>query len=273
MIKELNIQMKQISKINWTKYDRIALVDTQPGSGNNVLPKNIKCHLVFDHHPPRKKLKAELSFIQPELGVLSTLLIEFLNAMDIEIPSDLATALVYAINSESQNLNREVHKRDMDAYLYVYIRSNLKKLGKIMRPQLPRQYFLSVANTLKKAETYRNLVTAHLGEVNSAEIVSEMADFLVRHERISWSFCSGRLKDRLIISLRSRNPKAEAGKLVQKLVDNTKTVGGHGLSAGGFIEIGGMNKNDIEIIENMLSKKFAGLQNYNNPEWKPLLNA
>ncbi len=272
MIKELNIQMKQIGKINWSKYDRVALVDTQPGSGNNVLPENIKCSLVLDHHPPRKKRKSDLSFIHPELGALSTMLIEWLNIMDIEIPSDLATALVYAINSESQNLNREVHKRDINAYLQVFVRANLKKLGRIMTPQLPRQYFLSVAKTLQKAVTYRNLVVAHLGDVTSAEIISEMADFLVRHDRISWSFCTGRLKNRLIISLRSRLSKSEAGKMVQKLVKNSRTVGGHGMSAGGYIDITGKNKNDLEIIENTMSKTFAKLNNYDNPEWKALLN-
>jgi hypothetical protein len=140
-----------------------------------------------------------------------------------------------------------------------------------MSPPLPRQYFMSVAKTLQKAVTYRNLVTAHLGEVKAAEIVSEMADFLVRHERISWSFCTGRIKNRLIISLRSTNSKAEAGLLVQKLVKNSKNVGGHGMSAGGFIDINGMNQNDLQIIENKMSKAFAELQNYSNPEWKSLI--
>jgi nanoRNase/pAp phosphatase (c-di-AMP/oligoRNAs hydrolase) len=272
MIKELNIQMKQIAKINWVKYDRIALVDTQPGSGNNALPDDVKCHLVLDHHPARKMRKTEMSFIQPELGVLSSMLIEWLRVLEIEISSDLATALVYAINSESQNLNREVNKRDMDAYLHVYVRSNLKKLGRIMTPRLPRQYFISVAKTLQKAVTYKNLVTAHLGDVKSVEIVSEMADFLVRQERISWSLCTGRIKNRLIISLRSTNSKAEAGLFVQKLVKNSKNVGGHGMSAGGFIDINGLTQNDLEILENKMSKAFAELHNSTNPEWKSLIN-
>ncbi|MEJ2055905.1 MAG: DHH family phosphoesterase, partial [Calditrichaceae bacterium] len=186
--------------------------------------------------------------------------------------SDLATALVYAISSESQNLSREVNKRDLDAYLYVYVRANLKKLAQIVLPSLPRQYYVSVAKTLRKAETYRNLICAHLGEVAAPEIVSEMADFLVRHERISWSFCTGRIKDKIILSLRSANPKAQAGRLIQKLVDNTHTVGGHGLYAGGFIDIGRLKDKDLNILENQMTKKFAELHNYKNPQWKPLLN-
>jgi len=273
MVKELKIYLKQIAKINWKKYDRIALVDTQPGSGNNILPDKLKCHLVFDHHPGQKnkKNKADLTLIDPDLGVLATMLIEWLKFLEIEIPPDLATALVYAINSESQHLNREVNQRDIDAYLHVYVRSNLRKLAHIMMPPLPRQYFISVARTLQEAETYRNLIQAHLGEIDSADIVPEMADFLVRHTRISWSLCTGRIKNRLIISLRSRNSKAEAGELVRKLVKNSKTVGGHGMFAGGFVDITGMKQNDIEILENQLSKEFAKFLNYDNPEWKTLL--
>jgi hypothetical protein len=48
-------------------------------------------------------------------------------------------------------------------------------------------------------------------------------------------------------------------------------VGGHGMYVCGFIDINGRNNNDLEIIENTLSKNFAKLQNYNSPEWKPLL--
>lgn len=272
MVKLLNIHMKQIARINWSKYDRIAMVDTQPDSGNNVLPADIKCDLVLDHHRPVRKVKSRLSFITPQLGVLATMLIEWLYTIEAEISADLATALVYAISSESQNLKRDVNRRDIDAYLYVYVRANLRKLAQIILPPLPRPYFVSVAQTLQKAKTYRNLICVHLGDITSVEIVPEMADFLVRHERISWSLCTGRFKDKLIISLRSRAAKAEAGKLMRNLISNSRTVGGHDSFAGGFVDISEMKKNDIQIMENQISEKFAELHNYEDPDWKPLLD-
>jgi nanoRNase/pAp phosphatase (c-di-AMP/oligoRNAs hydrolase) len=273
MIKELNIYMKQISKINWDKYDRIAVVDTQPGSGNNVLPDNVACHLVLDHHPVRGKVNAQIYYIDTHLGVLATMLIEWLRDLDMDIPADIATGLVYAINSETQFLKREVNKRDIDAYLHVYMRSNLRKLAHIVMPPLPRSYFISVSNALQKAKTYRNLILVHLGDSSSAEIIPEMADFLVRHERISWSLCTGRFKGRLIISLRSRNTKARAGQMVRDLVNNAKTVGGHDTYAGGFVDIANMKKNDILILEDTMSKKFAELHKYENPVWKSLFES
>ncbi|MCB0284503.1 MAG: DHH family phosphoesterase [Calditrichaeota bacterium] len=271
LVKEIGIYMKQISKINWEKYDCIAMVDTQPGSGNNVLPEDVQCHLVLDHHPVIRKVNAELSFIDKDLGVLATMLIEWIRALELEISPDLATALVYAINSETQYLKREVNQRDIDAYLYVYMRANLRKLARIEFPALPKSYFSSVSKALNKAKSYRNLVIVHMGSTKSAEIVPEMADFLVRHERISWALSTGRFKDRLVISLRSRNTKAQAGKLVRNLVRNSKTVGGHDTYAGGYVDITGMKENDVSIMENTMSKNFAELHNYENPIWKSLL--
>jgi nanoRNase/pAp phosphatase (c-di-AMP/oligoRNAs hydrolase) len=274
MIKELGIYMKQINRITWHKYDGIALVDTQPGTGNNALPDDMKCHIVIDHHPLQHETKkADLSIVKPYLGVVATILIEWFREINMEIPADFATALAYAINSESQNLNRETNARDIQAYLYVYVMSNMRKLARIMVPQLPRNYFIMVAKTLNKAVTYRNLICVHLNEVPTAEIVSEMADFMVRHERISWSLCTGKYKDQLIISLRSRNSGAQAGKVAKELVSNPKTVGGHGMIAGGYINIGDKKNKEIRALENRLSDDFADHFGYHNAVWKPLIES
>ena len=274
MVKELNIYMKQVNRIAWEKYDCIALVDTQPGTGNNALPEDMKCHIVIDHHPllPNSK-KSELSIVKPYIGVLATILIEWLREIEMDISPDLATALAYAINSESQNLNRETNERDIQAYLYVYMRSNLRKLARIMLPQLPRNYFIMVAKTLNRAITHRNLICAHLNDVPTAEIIPEMADFLVRHKRISWSLCTGKFKDQLIISLRSRNQSANAGKVVKQLVSNPKTVGGHGMIAGGYINIADKKNMEIQALENKLTDDFAIHFGYHDAVWKPLIES
>ncbi|NIS37901.1 phosphoesterase, partial [Candidatus Saccharibacteria bacterium] len=145
-----------------------------------------------DHHPQQPKADADLFVVRPEIGVSATILIEWLKAGDIEIPADLATALAFAISSETQNLGREATKRDIDSYLHVYVKSSIRKLAQITYPKLPRSYFSTLAKALKKTYIYKNLICSHLGDVPNAEIVAEMADFLLRHERVGWSLCSGR---------------------------------------------------------------------------------
>lgn len=272
MIKKLKIRMKQINRISIEKYDRIALVDTQPGSGNNSLPKRKKCHLVIDHHPKRRGAKVDLFVNEPEVGVSATILVEWLIASDIEIPADLATALSYAIISETQNLGRETNKRDIQAYLSVYTKSSIRKLAQIINPTLPRSYFVTLAKALTNTFVYKNLIYSNLGDVPNAEIVAEMADFLLRHERVGWSLCIGRFKDKLIISVRSSKPKARAGKLVKRLANNQNTVGGHDMVAGGFIPLSGQSKAELQSMDETLIRNFAHLTGNQEADWKPLLD-
>jgi nanoRNase/pAp phosphatase (c-di-AMP/oligoRNAs hydrolase) len=272
MVQKLKIRMKQINRISMDKYDRFALVDTQPGSGNNSFPENKKCHLVIDHHPKLRKAKADIFILEPEIGVSATILIEWLNAGNIEIPADLATALSYAIISETQNLGRETINRDIQAYLSVYTKSSIRKLAEIINPKLPRSYFVTLAKALTSTFTYKHLIYSNLGDVSNAEIVAEIADFLLRHERVSWSLCIGRFKDKLIISVRSSNPKARAGKLVKRLTSNSNTVGGHDMIAGGFIPLSSQSKKELENLDTTLIKNFARQTGNQEADWKPLLD-
>ena len=150
--------MKQINRINFDKYDCIAFVDTQPGTGNNSFPPQNKAHIVIDHHPKRPHLKVSFEHIEPKIGATSTLLIELLKASKIDIPSDMATALAYAILSETQNLGRKAATRDIEAYLSVYMNANIRTLAEITFPKLPRSYYIVLANTLDRAYVYRNTV-------------------------------------------------------------------------------------------------------------------
>ena len=56
---KLKIRTKQINRISMDKYSRIALVDAQPGIGDNSLRMKTRCRLVIDHHPRRRDASAE----------------------------------------------------------------------------------------------------------------------------------------------------------------------------------------------------------------------
>lgn len=278
MVRKLGLRMKKIQNVEFTRFDRIAIVDTQPGSANHSLPSHIHCHVVIDHHPRRPKLSTELALIEPEIGATATLLIEWLEDARLEIPANLATALAYAISSETQNLGREATRRDVQAYFKVFIRSSMRKLAEIIHPDLPRIYFQSVARTLVRARTCHNLICAHLGEVHVPEIVPEMADFLLRYERVHWSLCSGIFQGEFIISIRSSNRKAKAGTLVRRLFATRincglNKVGGHDLSAGGRIPLKHFREKNLDRLETGLSRDFVRLMRKKTRGiWKPLLN-
>ena len=62
-----------------TPFDIIALVDSQPETGNNSLPPGHRIDIVVDHHPPRAgSARAPWCDIRPELGATSTIVFEYL---------------------------------------------------------------------------------------------------------------------------------------------------------------------------------------------------
>jgi nanoRNase/pAp phosphatase (c-di-AMP/oligoRNAs hydrolase) len=272
MVRELKIPLKTVDRIHYNRYSCVALVDTQPGAGNNALSRDVSCQIVVDHHPRQKGLDAEIAFINPKIGAASTLMIELLHLSKLVIPANLATALVYAIRSETQELGREATNRDIKALLSIYPKASMKKLSRITFPKLPRSYFITFAQTMKQTRSFRNLISAHLKEIPTPEIVAEMADLLLRHERMSWSLCTGRYGGELILSLRASNPKANAGRIIKQLVPKQNDAGGHGLFAGGKIELQGRSEDQIIELESKIIKNFASIMGHKDAEWKPLID-
>jgi nanoRNase/pAp phosphatase (c-di-AMP/oligoRNAs hydrolase) len=273
MVSALHIKAKQIAKIKFSKYDLIALVDTQPGAGNNELPGKKKCNIVIDHHPRKRKKATDISVINPLLGATATVLVHWLKMGDFPIPSDLATALAYAISSETQNMYRETTEADIDAYSFIYPKSNVRKLAQITNPHLPHAYFALLSRALRNAVMYRHVIVCHLGEVTAPEFVAEMADILVRHRNISWSFCTGYKKNILHMSLRSKSRNARAGRIIRKLVKEVDNAGGHDLSAGGFIKLENTKKEYLDALFQTISLLLAKALGYqaDTLKWKPLV--
>lgn len=270
MVKELRIPLKQISRVKLEHYDRIALLDTQPGQGNNSLPADAACHILIDHHPLHKRYDIPFMMVDPDIGATATLLIKLLRASNLPLTTDMATALTYAIRSETQELGRETHDLDIDAYFLVYPKASMRKLSRISFPKLPRTYFAMLAQTLNQTLVFRHLLCAHIGEAPNPETVGEMADLLLRHQRISWVLCTGRFKQNLILSIRSSNADAKAGKIIRQLVPDERNAGGHDLFAGGKIALSGLVDTEIAILELRLSQQFAELMGFPNADWKPL---
>ena len=272
LVTKLGIHLKQYNRIKRSRYDAIALIDSQPGAGNNVLSANERCAVVIDHHPLRKDTLGDLVLIDPRIGATATILVGLLQAAEIDIPADLATALAYAIDSETQSMHREATAEDIQAYLAVYTRASIRKYGEIVNPNLPHYYFLQLGRALNNALVYRNTITAHLTQIYHPEIIAEMADFFLKHERISSVLCTGIYKESLIISIRTSTERMNAGLLIQKLPLIKDNAGGHDRTAGGVLSLEGMSDKEVNQLVSSLVDSFAGSLGYEDVHWKALLD-
>ncbi len=138
MAKELEITLIPLTMVDLDEYSVVCMLDTQPGTGNNSLPPDRRVDILIDHHPLREASKTcRWLDIRDEYGVTATILYEYLVAQNITISTKLATALFYAIKSETQDLGREANRPDRDAYLRHFPLANKLLLYEITHPNLP----------------------------------------------------------------------------------------------------------------------------------------
>src|SRR5207253_4839683 len=67
MVENLKIPLTPVERVEPDSFDIIALVDSQPETGNNSLPPGHRIDVVVDHHPPRSaSARAPWCDIRPE---------------------------------------------------------------------------------------------------------------------------------------------------------------------------------------------------------------
>ena len=237
MVRLLRIPIRPL-RSELLRHPTVALVDTQPSFGNNPFPKTGRQPaLIIDHHPAAVPCQADCCIIHPEVGATSVILAQAVLQAGCSIPAELATALVYGILSETQDLGRETRELEIRTYRQILPWCDLRSLALIQNPQKPRDFFRVVRRSLDRAFVRGELIGTHLGVVSTPDRVSQTADFLLACEGIRWSFCTGRYRGRLHVSLRALRPVLHAGRLLQKVLAEKERAGGHACVAGGSLPV------------------------------------
>ncbi|GIV95902.1 MAG: DHH family phosphoesterase [Herpetosiphonaceae bacterium] len=270
LVRYLGKPMRRLVGSDLRQKTPIALVDTQPGAGNNALPVSTTPAIVIDHHALRDETSiAAFADVRPGVGATSTILTEYLQEAGIEPDPALATALFYGIKTDTMGLGRGATDADIAAYFYLQPRIDVEALVEIERAQVPADYFKSFDATLQTARVYDGAVISYTGPMGYPDLAAEMADLLLRLEGSKWVICMGVYKDTLILAVRTRSRRGGAGRLVQKIVGDDGSAGGHGTLAGGQIPLRG--RNPEELAQAITQRILEHLKLDDDDEGQPLV--
>lgn len=272
MVDLLEITLVPICELNLSQFPVVCVVDTQPDAGNNSLPPGQPVHLVIDHHPPKKDYEDIYWVdIRENYGASATILYEYLNDQNVSINTKLATSLFYAIKSETQDLGREWSKADREAYLKLLPLSNNQILYNIIHPQVSRNYFSTFATALKNARVYGEMLVFNLQKVENPDLVAELADFLLRQQGVNYVLGMGWFNKTQILSMRSLNPEAKLGLVIQEMVAGIGTAGGHGMVAGGQVRDIAEDEQAQQDLEKLLIGRMFPALNLARIPGEPLI--
>jgi nanoRNase/pAp phosphatase (c-di-AMP/oligoRNAs hydrolase) len=258
LMDSLDVKFSHLRHLSFKNYQHFCLVDAQPGTGNNQLPNDTPATLVFDHHPERPATrKVPFVDIRIEYGATVTLLAEYLAAADVPLPRKLRTGMVYALRSETQEFGREYAAADKALYDQLLPRVDRRALARIQNARLPLGYFGNLHQALENLYAVDTLIVSHLAEVEQPDIVPEIADLMLRMEGKTWSLATGLYGDRLYLSIRTTNPRADAGNLMRRLVGRRGKGGGHGMMAGGWMALAKVPNGDPRTLQLQVARKLA----------------
>jgi nanoRNase/pAp phosphatase (c-di-AMP/oligoRNAs hydrolase) len=257
MVRYLNLPLRTVKEIEFDNFEAIVMVDSQPGTGNTCLPDSIIPDVVIDHHPIRKKTRTAAFWdIRRNYGSTSTILCEYLAEAKIKPEIPLATALLYGIRSDTQDLGREAVQADIDAIEMLYPIANKRMLSQIQRGSEPRDYFKMLSEGLLNSRIYGNSIVTNLGEINNPDMIGEVADLLLREENTMWTVCTGLFKGRLLVSVRTDADNLSAETVIKKIVYRRGSGGGHLTYAGGQLRLRKDTRKERVWLEALVRDRF-----------------
>ncbi len=274
MVETLKLPLVPAERVAATLFDVIALVDSQPETGNNSLPLEHRIDIVIDHHPPRPgSARAPWCDIRPELGATSTIVFGYLRERQIPIDAALATAVFFALRTETRDLGRESTEAERRVYLELVPRVDHAMIYRMTHPKVPSEHFAALDRALRSAQVFGDLVAVNLGPLGYPDLVAEIADLLLSYEDARYVLCLGQYDGAAYLSLRTEATDARAGSVMRQIVGKDGAAGGHGTMAGARLFAPVVSDHALQLTFMGMVQRLRDVLGHEAIAGKPLLRA
>ena len=224
MMNLLDIQVEILTADQVLSFDRIAMVDVQPHAFRGQIDR---VDLVIDHHPEQPGYTAVYKDIRADYGSTSTILTEHLRAIDVNISERTATAMLYAIKSDTLFFNRQANRVDIEAFSYLYPLADATLIRKMEGAEITMDRLEYVLKAKQHGRMEEQVFCAFLGNSLREDFIPYVADFYLQLEDVKWTIVSGIVNDSLVMSVRNLGYSRNAGEFVRKYFNDIGSAGGH----------------------------------------------
>jgi nanoRNase/pAp phosphatase (c-di-AMP/oligoRNAs hydrolase) len=234
MANMLDIQVEHVTPASFEAYNRVATVDVQPHYFGGLLDR---ADLVIDHHPEQPGYSAVFKDIRADYGSTSTILTEHLRAVDVNISERTATAMLYAIKSDTLFFARHTNRVDLEAFTFLYPLADAALIRKMEGAEITLER-LEYINRASRSGVLRDQVfSAFVGEAQREDFIPYTADFFLQLEDVKWTIVAGIVGTLLIVSVRNLGYSRNAGEFVKRWFADIGSAGGHRAMAKAVVPI------------------------------------
>jgi nanoRNase/pAp phosphatase (c-di-AMP/oligoRNAs hydrolase) len=224
MVNLLDIHIEAITQESLKEFDRIAMVDVQPHYFGGLIDR---VDLVIDHHPEAPGYTAVFKDIRADYGSTCTILTEHLRAVDVNISERTATAMLYAIKSDTLFFNRSTSRVDLEAFSYLYPLADAAMIRKMEGAEITSERLDYVTRAHEGGILSDQVFCAFLGSMPREDFIPYVADFFLQLEDVKWTVIAGIVNDSLVVSVRNLGYTKNAGEFVRRFFSDVGSAGGH----------------------------------------------
>ena len=224
MANMLDIHVEQVAPASFHEFERIATVDVQPHYFGGLLDR---ADLVIDHHPEQPGYSAVFKDIRADYGSTSTILTEHLRAVDVNISERTATAMLYAIKSDTLFFARHTNRVDLEAFTFLYPLADAALIRKMEGAEITLERLDYVTRASQSGVMRDQVFSAFIGEAPREDFIPYTADFFLQLEDVKWTIVAGVVGGSLILSVRNLGYSRNAGEFVKRWFGEIGSAGGH----------------------------------------------
>src|SRR5688572_7135992 len=224
MANMLDIHVEPITPASFHEFERIATVDVQPHYFGGMLDR---VDLVVDHHPEQTGYSTVYKDVRADYGSTSTILVEHLRAVDVNISERTATAMLYAIKSDTLFFARHTNRVDLEAFTFLYPLSDAALIRKMEGAEITLERLEYMTRASQGGILRDQVFSAFIGEAPREDFIPYTADFLLQVEDVKWTIIAGIVGNYLVVSVRNLGYSRNAGEFVKRWFLDIGSAGGH----------------------------------------------
>lgn len=262
----LDCDFERIERANELAAGQVVLVDHNEPRGfpgaEDIVP-----YAVVDHHPGDGEGTA-FTDVRPTRGSCSGILAEYLQqrgwgdgrGSDRRVPSTLATALLYGIQSDTTSFTRGCTDAEFEAAAYLFPYADSDSLERIANPQVDSETLDVKARAITERQVDRSFLVSHVGEISNRDALPAAADELVRLEGVTVAVVTGEREGCLHLSGRSQDDRVHMGRTLSAALELIPEAsgGGHARMGAGQAPMTSSNRDAHSELQSQLFAAMNG---------------
>lgn len=250
----LDLDLGQIDNVNQLAAPDVILVDHNTPRGFEGAER-VEPYAVVDHHPGNGTGEV-FTDQRTDYGACATIVAEYLedvgatplgpddseaDANGLVVPSDVATGLLYGVQSDTKQLTAGCTDAEFDAAAYLYRGVDEDLLDRIANPQVSAEVLEVKSRAISNRDVRGSFAVSDVGRITNADAIPQAADELLQLEGVTAVVVCGRRDDTVHISGRSRDDRVHMGKALETVASEIPgaSAGGHARMGGGQVPVEG----------------------------------